>query len=75
MATEGRPDRFQIGKRNYLQLRSVLWKAGVLLANQDVGGKCLPDGLVQRGLRRDDHPLRPVRIHSPPSHEFVSHVP
>ncbi len=38
MATEGHPDRFQIGKRNYLQLRSVLWKAGVLLANQDVGG-------------------------------------
>lgn len=38
MAAEGRPDRFQIGKRNYLQLRSVLWKAGVLLANQDVGG-------------------------------------
>jgi chemotaxis protein CheD len=38
MATEGRPDRFQIGKRNYLQLRSVLWKAGVLLSNQDVGG-------------------------------------
>lgn len=39
MAAEGRPDRFQIGKRNYLQLRSVLWKAGVLLANQDVGGQ------------------------------------
>lgn len=42
MATEGRPDRFQIGKRNYLQLRSVLWKAGVLLANQDVGGHISP---------------------------------
>jgi len=38
MVTEGCPDRFQIGKRNYLSLRSVLWKAGLLLANQDVGG-------------------------------------
>jgi chemotaxis protein CheD len=38
MAMEGRPDRFHIGRRNYLSLRSVLWKAGVLLGPQDVGG-------------------------------------
>jgi len=38
MAAEGRPDRFQIGKRNHLALRSVLWKAGVLLGDADVGG-------------------------------------
>ena len=38
MAAEGRPDRFQIGRRNYLSLRRVFWKAGVLLGPQDVGG-------------------------------------
>lgn len=38
MAVEGGSDRFQIGRRNVLALRNVLWKAGVLLEAQDVGG-------------------------------------
>ena len=29
---------FNIGKRNYLALRKILWKAGVLLLGEDVGG-------------------------------------
>ncbi len=29
---------FEIGKRNYLALRRVLWKAGVLLHGEAVGG-------------------------------------
>ncbi len=29
---------FNIGKRNYLALRKILWKAGVLLHGEDVGG-------------------------------------
>jgi chemotaxis protein CheD len=29
---------FNIGKRNYLALRKVLWKAGVLVQAEDVGG-------------------------------------
>jgi len=29
---------FNIGKRNYLALRKILWKAGVLLQGEDVGG-------------------------------------
>ena len=29
---------FNIGKRNYLALRKILWKAGVLLQAEDVGG-------------------------------------
>jgi chemotaxis protein CheD len=29
---------FNIGKRNYLALRKILWKAGVLLHAEDVGG-------------------------------------
>jgi chemotaxis protein CheD len=31
-------DQFQIGKRNFLALRKLLWKNGVLLHAQDVGG-------------------------------------
>ena len=29
---------FDIGKRNYLALRKILWKAGILLAGESVGG-------------------------------------
>jgi len=29
---------FNIGKRNYLALKKILWKAGVLLQAEDVGG-------------------------------------
>lgn len=29
---------FNIGKRNYLALRKIFWKAGVLLQGEDVGG-------------------------------------
>jgi chemotaxis protein CheD len=29
---------FNIGKRNYLALRKILWKAGVLIQGEDVGG-------------------------------------
>ncbi len=29
---------FNIGKRNYLALRKILWKAGVLVQGEDVGG-------------------------------------
>ena len=29
---------FNIGKRNYLALRKILWKAGVLLQGEEVGG-------------------------------------
>jgi chemotaxis protein CheD len=31
-------DIFQIGKRNFLKLREVFWRNGVLIAAQDVGG-------------------------------------
>lgn len=31
-------DRFQIGKRNYVTLRKILWKCGVLIKSEDVGG-------------------------------------
>jgi chemotaxis protein CheD len=35
---EGTTDRFQIGKRNFIALRKLLWKNGVLIAAADVGG-------------------------------------
>lgn len=34
----GDADYFQIGKRNMVQLRKLLWKNGVLLKGEDVGG-------------------------------------
>ncbi len=33
-------DHFQIGKRNLVILRKMLWKNGVLIKAQDVGGSC-----------------------------------
>lgn len=35
---DGGADHFQIGKRNLVQLRKLLWKNGVLLGGEDVGG-------------------------------------
>jgi chemotaxis protein CheD len=32
-------DRFAIGKRNYLMLRKVLWKYGLLIEGEDIGGE------------------------------------
>mgnify|MGYP006284498105 FL=1 len=34
-----RSDTFQIGKRNLIALKRLLWKNGVLLKGKDVGGK------------------------------------
>jgi chemotaxis protein CheD len=31
-------DTFDIGKRNYLALRKILWKAGVMMHHEDIGG-------------------------------------
>jgi len=31
-------DSFNIGKRNVMSMRKILWKAGVMLHNEDVGG-------------------------------------
>lgn len=46
-------DMFQIGKRNFLMLRKLLWKNGVLITSQDVGGSAsrtmsinISDGVV-----------------------------
>jgi len=33
-------DRFAIGKRNFVVLKKLLWKNGVLISGEDVGGSC-----------------------------------
>lgn len=38
IALAGHLDSFQIGKRNFVALKKLLWKNGVLLKGQDVGG-------------------------------------
>jgi chemotaxis protein CheD len=38
VATNVNQDTFQIGKRNYIALKKLLWKNGVLLEAEDVGG-------------------------------------
>ncbi len=35
----GEPDHFAIGKRNYITLRKMLWKIGLLIDAEDVGGE------------------------------------
>lgn len=36
--TAGQEDRFQIGKRNFIALRQLLWKNGVMLQANETGG-------------------------------------
>ena len=51
---------FEIGKRNYLALRRILWKAGILLHGEAVGGvnrgpcawKSAPASLAAGGWHR-----------------------
>lgn len=36
---QGKEDFFAIGKRNFVMLRKLFWKNGIMIASQDVGGK------------------------------------
>jgi chemotaxis protein CheD len=38
---------FNIGKRNYVMLRKIFWKNGILIENEDVGGS------ISRTMRLD----------------------
>lgn len=46
-SVQGGTDRFEIGKRNILKLRQLLWKNGVLIQASEVGGS------VSRTMRLD----------------------
>ncbi|MCG3137446.1 MAG: Chemoreceptor glutamine deamidase CheD [Phycisphaerae bacterium] len=39
---------FNIGKRNYIMLRKIFWKNGILITSEDVGGS------ISRTLRLDN---------------------
>lgn len=59
---------FNIGKRNYLAMRKILWKAGVLIHAEDVGGLTsrtvrleVASGTVwMRGAGEQEQELRPA---------------
>ncbi len=38
MTSSGCADGFRIGKRNFIEFKRLLWRNGVLLSDQDVGG-------------------------------------
>jgi chemotaxis protein CheD len=45
-------DHFEIGKRNYVTLKKVLWKCGTLIDSQDVGGAVARTLYLQIGTGR-----------------------
>jgi len=55
---------FNIGKRNYLALRKIFWKNGVMIKSENVGGSvsrtmkiCVADGAVTLKTRAGEKPL------------------
>jgi chemotaxis protein CheD len=62
--SEGDADRFQIGKRNMLMLKKLLWKNGVMLDAEDVEGNVsrtmsldIGTGAVRLRINGQDHDL------------------
>jgi chemotaxis protein CheD len=61
----GISDSFDIGKRNLIVMRKILWKAGMMLHNEDVGGT------VPRTARLEIATGRIVVSFGRGQHEFV----
>jgi chemotaxis protein CheD len=67
---------FQIGKRNYLAARRILWKAGILIAGEAVGGEVsrttrLEVGTGRLWIREGGGIERELaRNHAPKRHSF-----
>lgn len=61
----GANDSFHIGKRNYLALRKILWKAGVMLHYEDIGGT------LPRSVRFEVNSGRIVTSHGGKEKEIV----
>ncbi len=61
----GVADSFNIGKRNYLALRKILWKAGVMLHHEDIGGT------LPRSVRLEVRSGRIVASHGGAEKEIV----
>jgi chemotaxis protein CheD len=61
---------FNIGKRNYLTMRKIFWKAGVMVQAEDVGGlasrtvrlEVASGRVLLRGAGERDQDLRPVAL-------------
>lgn len=61
---------FNIGKRNYLSMRKIFWKAGVLVHAEDVGGmasrtvrlEVASGRVLLRGAGEQEQDLRPAAI-------------
>ena len=51
-ATLNGNDHFEIGKRNYIILKKILWKCGVLIDAEDVGGALARTLYLQIGSGR-----------------------
>ncbi len=45
-------DHFAVGKRNYLTLRKLFWKNGILIESEDVGGKVARTVYLEIGTGR-----------------------
>ena len=45
-------DYFAIGKRNYIVLKKLFWKSGLLIDAEDVGGKCARTMCLEIGSGR-----------------------
>jgi chemotaxis protein CheD len=48
----GGTDRFEIGKRNYLMLKKILWQNEILIDAEDVGGECARTMYLEVGSGR-----------------------
>jgi chemotaxis protein CheD len=45
-------DRFEVGKRNYVMLKKMFWKNGVLIDGEDTGGECARTMYLEIGSGR-----------------------
>ena len=61
-------DSFNIGKRNLISMRKILWKAGVMLQHEDVGGTSprtvrleVATGRIQVSFGRGQHDICPTQ--------------
>ena len=57
-------DRFNVGKRNYIILKKMFWKSGILINAQDIGGSVprtvsleIATGQVWVSIAGQEHPL------------------
>ncbi len=50
--TEAEPNALQMGKKNYLAMRKILWKTGYLIRHEEIGGTSSRTAALQLGTGR-----------------------